>query len=59
MPWNILVLIHQVPCGFGGQHRIYVRRCFNYLLLPDYSSKEKLRSRLLTAIENSQGFGLQ
>jgi hypothetical protein len=36
-----------------------VRRCFNYLLLPDYSSKEKLRSRLLTAIENSQGFGLQ
>lgn len=41
--------------NIGGR----VRRCFNYLLLPDYSSKEKLRSRLLTAIENSQGFGLQ
>ena len=33
--------------------------CFNYLLLPEYASKEKLRSRLLTAIEHGQGFGLQ
>ncbi len=33
--------------------------CFNVLLLPEYSSKEKLRSRLMTAIENAQGFGLQ
>jgi hypothetical protein len=33
--------------------------CFNYLLLPDYSSKDKLQARLLTAIENAEGFGLQ
>ena len=33
--------------------------CFNVLLLPEYSTKEKLRSRLMTAIENAQGFGLQ
>lgn len=33
--------------------------CFNYLLLPEYSSKEKLQARLLTAIDNAQGFGLQ
>jgi hypothetical protein len=33
--------------------------CFNYLLLPEYGSKEKLRARLLTAIEHGQGFGLQ
>lgn len=33
--------------------------CFNYLLLPEYSSEDKLKSRLLTAIENAQGFGLQ
>ena len=33
--------------------------CFNVLLLPEYSSKDKLRNRLMTAIENAQGFGLQ
>eukprot|EP00878_Enallax_costatus_P024544 GHUV01026197.1.p1 GENE.GHUV01026197.1~~GHUV01026197.1.p1 ORF type:complete len:385 (+),score=102.26 GHUV01026197.1:393-1547(+) len=33
--------------------------CFNALLLPDYSSKEKLQRKLLTAIHNAQGFGLQ
>ncbi|RKP24490.1 ubiquitin-protein ligase E3A-like protein [Syncephalis pseudoplumigaleata] len=32
--------------------------CFNVLLLPDYSSLEKLRDRLLTAINNSEGFGM-
>ena len=33
--------------------------CFNYLLLPEYASQEKLKQRLLLAIENAQGFGLQ
>lgn len=33
--------------------------CFDTLLLPEYSSKEKLSERLLTAITNAQGFGLQ
>eukprot|EP00357_Protocruzia_adherens_P017248 CAMPEP_0115007470 /NCGR_PEP_ID=MMETSP0216-20121206/21207_1 /TAXON_ID=223996 /ORGANISM="Protocruzia adherens, Strain Boccale" /LENGTH=744 /DNA_ID=CAMNT_0002374435 /DNA_START=239 /DNA_END=2473 /DNA_ORIENTATION=- len=32
--------------------------CFNYLLIPEYSSKEKLKERLTLAINNSQGFGL-
>jgi len=32
--------------------------CFNYLLIPDYQDKEKLKKRLLLAIENSEGFGL-
>jgi len=32
--------------------------CFNVLLLPDYSSKDKLRERLLKAITNSKGFGM-
>ncbi|GJP52902.1 hypothetical protein CLOM_g12065 [Closterium sp. NIES-68] len=32
--------------------------CFNHLLLPEYSNFDKLHSRLLTAINNSQGFGL-
>uniref|UniRef100_A0A7S2ZHD4 HECT domain-containing protein n=1 Tax=Rhodosorus marinus TaxID=101924 RepID=A0A7S2ZHD4_9RHOD len=33
--------------------------CFNVLLLPDYSSLEKTKNRLLLSIENSQGFGLR
>ena len=32
--------------------------CFNILLLPEYSSKEKMRERMLIAINNSHGFGL-
>ncbi|KAJ1478636.1 hypothetical protein T484DRAFT_1629602, partial [Baffinella frigidus] len=32
--------------------------CFNHLLLPEYTDKEKLRRCLMTAINNSEGFGL-
>ncbi|CAF0831634.1 unnamed protein product [Brachionus calyciflorus] len=32
--------------------------CFNVLLLPEYSSKEKLKEKLLKAIQYSRGFGL-
>jgi len=32
--------------------------CFNHLLIPEYSSKEKLQEKLLKAIQNSEGFGL-
>ncbi|KAJ2059191.1 hypothetical protein GGI17_004577 [Coemansia sp. S146] len=32
--------------------------CFNVLLLPEYSTIDKLRERLLTAIHNSEGFGM-
>mmetsp|Transcript_30810 Transcript_30810/g.94754 ORF Transcript_30810/g.94754 Transcript_30810/m.94754 type:complete len:206 (-) Transcript_30810:6-623(-) len=33
--------------------------CFNLLLLPRYSSVEKLRTMLITAVEWTEGFGLQ
>lgn len=33
--------------------------CFNVLMLPQYSSKEKLEGRLKLAIQNATGFGLQ
>eukprot|EP00192_Tetraselmis_astigmatica_P000681 CAMPEP_0117695176 /NCGR_PEP_ID=MMETSP0804-20121206/27995_1 /TAXON_ID=1074897 /ORGANISM="Tetraselmis astigmatica, Strain CCMP880" /LENGTH=1085 /DNA_ID=CAMNT_0005509221 /DNA_START=121 /DNA_END=3379 /DNA_ORIENTATION=- len=33
--------------------------CFHILLLPEYSTEEKMRERLLTATENAEGFGLQ
>ena len=32
--------------------------CFNHLLLPEYSTFQILKNRLLTAIQNAQGFGL-
>ncbi|KAJ3413109.1 hypothetical protein HDV05_008505 [Chytridiales sp. JEL 0842] len=32
--------------------------CFGRLLLPEYSSREKVANRLITAIENAKGFGL-
>lgn len=32
--------------------------CFNVLLLPDYSTKEKLRERLVKAINYAKGFGM-
>ncbi|CAF4644436.1 unnamed protein product [Rotaria socialis] len=32
--------------------------CFNVFLLPDYSSIDKLREKLLIAINNAEGFGL-
>jgi len=32
--------------------------CFNHLLLPDYSTREKLEACLLTAINNAEGFGM-
>ena len=32
--------------------------CFGRLLLPEYSSQQKLENRLLTAIQNAKGFGL-
>ncbi|TPX34534.1 hypothetical protein SmJEL517_g02894 [Synchytrium microbalum] len=32
--------------------------CFGRLLLPEYSDREKMKERLVTAIENARGFGL-
>ena len=32
--------------------------CFNHLLIPEYSSKEKLKQKLLQATSNAEGFGM-
>lgn len=32
--------------------------CFNVLLLPEYTDREKLKDRLLKAINYSKGFGM-
>ncbi|KAK9794902.1 hypothetical protein WJX73_001812 [Symbiochloris irregularis] len=45
--------------GGDSNHLPTSHTCFNVLLLPEYSSVDKLRARLLTAIDNAEGFGLQ
>jgi ubiquitin-protein ligase E3 A len=32
--------------------------CYNVLLLPEYDNKEKLKERLMKAIDYSKGFGM-
>ncbi len=34
------------------------RTCSNLLLIPEYSSKDKLKQKLLLAIQHKEGFGL-
>jgi ubiquitin-protein ligase E3 A len=62
----------RAPMGGLGKLRMLIQRsggdterlptahtCFNVLLLPEYSSREKLQRMLTTAINNAEGFGLQ
>jgi len=56
--------------GLGKLHLVITRHgpdsdrlpsahtCFNHLLIPEYSTKDKLRERLVAAISNAEGFGL-
>lgn len=45
--------------AFGGDSKLpAAHTCFNQLDLPEYSSEDKLREKLLIAIrEGSEGFG--
>ena len=33
--------------------------CFNQLVLPVYKTKKQLRHKLILAIQNAEGFGLE
>lgn len=61
----------RVPIGGLGNLKLTVERmcpdsdnlptsrtCSNLLLLPEYSSKNKLKTKLLLALEHREGFGL-
>lgn len=61
----------RVPLGGLSKLRLVIARngpdserlptahtCFNVLLLPEYSTKEKLNDRLLKAVNYSKGFGM-
>lgn len=62
----------RAPIGGLGNLRCIIQRdgpdssklptshtCFNTLLLPSYSSKERMAERLRLAIMNAEGFGLE
>jgi len=44
--------------GPDSEHLPASHTCFNHLLLPDYKNYQKLRTKLLKAVENCEGFGL-
>jgi len=56
--WQDLGLIVQKN-GVGDERLPAAYTCFCQLLLPRYASRERLRSGLLSAIANSEGFGLR
>merc|ERR1712203_1171276 len=56
--WQDLGLIVQKN-GVGDDRLPATYTCFCQLLLPRYSSRDHMRSSLLTAIANSEGFGLR
>lgn len=39
-------------------HLPVAHTCFNYLDLPEYATREKLKYKLLKAIDYTEGFGL-
>ena len=47
------------PNGDDSERLPTSHTCFTHLLLPQYNTLEKLRDRLLLAIENTEGFGLR
>ncbi|CAB4029070.1 ubiquitin- ligase E3A-like, partial [Paramuricea clavata] len=52
------VAFHIIKQGEDSEKLPTALTCFNQLMFPEYGSKEKLRSRLFLAIQNSKGFGL-
>jgi hypothetical protein len=54
LPTSMLTFPPPSPCSF-----LRSLRCFNHLLLPPYSTKEKLEEKLKAAMLNAEGFGLR
>lgn len=53
-------MIFKISCWKGYTHMLpQAHTCFNQLVLPPYPDKETLRKKMLIAISNSEGFGLE
>lgn len=61
VPVNGLASIHFVVSRNGpdSDRLMTAHTCYNYLLLPEYTCEIKMRKLLVTAISNSEGFGLR
>jgi ubiquitin-protein ligase E3 A len=44
--------------GPDSERLLTAHTCFNHVLLPEYSSRDKLETKLRAAIQESEGFGL-
>lgn len=44
--------------GLDDERLPSAHTCFNHLILPKYSTKEKLKEKMVKAIEHHEGFGL-
>lgn len=66
------VVVRRAPIGGLGALKCVIQRdgpdsnklptshtCFNTLLLPEYSSKQKMLDRIKLAVMNAEGFGLE
>ena len=50
----------KISCWKGYTHMLpQAHTCFNQLVLPPYGSRHTLQKKLLIAISNSEGFGLE
>ena len=52
------VIVKADTCENQDEKLPTAHSCFNQLVIPQYSSKDILRKKLLVAIENSTGFGM-
>lgn len=50
--------IHRVPCETEGERLPTASTCINLLKLPDYSTKEMMREKLMYSIHSNAGFDL-
>ena len=48
------VCMMMVPCRLPMSHT-----CFNQLVLPSYGSRKVLKQKLMIALQNAEGFGLE
>ena len=59
MPFNVPLKLTISRNGYDENRLMSSHTCFNHILLPNYSKEEVMRSKVLIAIINFQGFGLR
>ena len=55
---SLYVFVYHV-CNYLLARLPMAHTCFNQLVLPAYTSKKTLKQKLLIAIQNAEGFGIE